>query len=53
MAKAIEPWQGQRPAISGRQIAGITLGALFPGFVLINIPDILRFIWISNMGGRC
>ena len=49
MTKAIEPWREQRPAMSGCQIAGITLGALFLGFVLINIPDILRFIRISNM----
>jgi hypothetical protein len=49
MAKAIEPWRGKGPAISGGKIAGITLGALVLGFVLINIPDVIRFIRISNM----
>jgi hypothetical protein len=49
MAKAIEPRRGQRTGMSGCQIAGVTLGALFLGFVLINIPDTLRFIRISNM----
>jgi nitric oxide reductase large subunit len=49
MAKALEPRREQRPAMSACSIAGITLGALVLGFVLINVPDILRYIRISNM----
>jgi hypothetical protein len=48
MANAIEGWQ-ERRTMSACSIAGITLGALVLGFILINVPDIIRYIRISSM----
>lgn len=49
MPNAIERWQESMPAMTGCRIAGIALGALFVGIVLMNVPDIIRYIRISNM----
>jgi hypothetical protein len=48
MANAPESRQQGR-TMSACSIAGITLGALVLGFVLINVPDIIRYIRISSM----
>jgi uncharacterized membrane protein len=48
MANALEP-RRERRRMSACSIAGITLGALVLGFVLANVPDIIRYIRISSM----
>ena len=48
MANVPERWQ-ERRTMSACSIAGIALGALVLGFVLINVPDIIRYIRISSM----
>ena len=35
--------------MSSCSIAGIALGALVLGFVLLNVPDIIRYFRISSM----
>jgi hypothetical protein len=35
--------------ISGCQIAGITIGALFLGIVLSQVPDMIRYARMSSM----
>ena len=49
MANAVALRQGSSGAATAWRIAGFTVGAIFVGFVLANIPDIVRYIRISNM----
>ena len=49
MANAIEPWRNQPRAMTGCRIAGITLGALFLGIVLSQVPDLIRYFRMSSM----
>ena len=50
MSNPAEPWRGSSSApMTGCRVAGWTLGALVLGLVLMNIPDLLRYIKIRNM----
>lgn len=49
MANALERWRESTATMNGCRIAGIAVGAVVLGFVLINVPDILRYIRISMM----
>ena len=49
MTNGIEPWRGSASAMTGCRIAGFAIGAIFVGLVLASLPDIIRYIRISNM----
>jgi hypothetical protein len=49
MASRIEQWKGSLRTMTGGRLLDIALGAAVPEFVLINVPDIIRYIRITNM----
>lgn len=48
MEYAVTPKQNGQ-GMSAGAIAGIALGAFVLGFVLLNVPDIIRYIRMSSM----
>jgi len=50
MSHPVEPRRSSSAApMTGCRVAGWTIGALVLGLVLMNIPDLLRYIKIRNM----